>query len=222
MPSWVDLVTESSSLSALFSQMLHPTVRLLVWGGAVVLSQLLPFPFLFATCLFVSVIAGRRAPRRLGLLFRRTRWLIVSLLALFALATPGLYLAPELGAFSPTEEGLRLGFEHVLRLIVILSALALLLERTSVEILLAGLHGLMRPLEWLGQDRGRLALRLMLVLRYVEQAPPGRHWREWLDAGAADPELGPMSLRRHKLSVLDVAVLAGLTFLLLFLFGIAA
>lgn len=209
-------------LSVVYFQMLHPTVRLLVWGVSVVLSQLLPFPFLMAVCLTVSVLAVWRAPRRLALLFRRTRWLIASLLALFALATPGLYLVPGLGIYGPTEEGLRLGFEHVLRLMVVLSALALLLERTGVEILLTGLHGLARPLEWFGLDRGRLALRLILVLRYVEQAPPGRHWREWLDVGAGDAAIGSMNLRQSKLTALDIAVLVGLTFLVLLFFGMNA
>ena len=49
---------------------------------------------------------------------------------------------------------------------------------TGMEGLVAGLHGLTLPLSWLGLDRGRMAVRLMLVMQYVEQAPPGRHWRE--------------------------------------------
>lgn len=202
--------------------MLHPIVRLLAWGVAVVLVQRLPAFWLALACAAFSVIAAWRAARRFGLLLERSRWLFVSLLALFALATPGVYLLPALGSLGPTEEGLRLGLEHALRLLVLLAALALLLEMTGVEGLLAGLHGLMRPLAWLGLDRGRVALRLLLVLNYVEQAPPGRHWRAWLEDAGRDKTLGVLHLRRERFAPLDYAVLAGLTFAILAFFGNAA
>ncbi len=195
--------------------MLHPTVRLLAWGMAVVFSQLLPLALLAPLCATVTGLAMWRAGRHLTLLLLRTRWLILALLVLFAFATPGVYVQPALGAFGPSEEGLRLGFEHALRLLVALSALALLLQLNDMDDLLAGLHGLLWPLEWLGLDRGRVALRLMLVLRYVEQAPPEQHWRAWLEGPAGAEQAEVLNLRRHRLTVLDVAVLAGLTFILL-------
>ncbi|MBM3390798.1 MAG: hypothetical protein FJY34_02305 [Betaproteobacteria bacterium] len=195
--------------------MLHPTVRLLAWAAAVVFSQLLPLAMLVPVCAAVTGLAMWRAGRHLTLLLRRTRWLILALLLLFAFATPGVYVLPALGAFGPSEEGMRLGLEHALRLLVVLSALALLLQLNDMDGLLSGLHGLLWPLEWLGLDRGRVALRLMLVLRYVEQAPPGQHWRAWLEGPVGAERIGVLSLRRHRLTALDVAVLAGLTFLLL-------
>jgi len=195
--------------------MLHPTVRLLVWGAAVVVSQLLPLDVLLPLCVAVTGLAMWRTGRRLALLLRRTRWLILALVGLFALATPGVYVLPALGAFGPSEEGLWLGLEHALRLLVVLSALALLLELNDMDSLLAGLHGLLRPFEWLGLDRGRVALRLMLVLRYVEQAPPGQHWRAWLEGPPGAEQTEVLHLRRHRLTGLDVAVLTGLTFILL-------
>lgn len=195
--------------------MLHPTVRLLAWAAAVVLSQSLRFDVLLPLCVAVTALATWRAGRRLALLLRRTRWLILALLVLFALATPGVYVLPALGAFGPSQEGLWLGLEHALRLLVVLSALALLLELNDLDTLLAGLHGLLRSLEWTGLDRGRVALRLMLVLRYVEQAPPGQHWRAWLEEPFDAEPAEAMHLRRHRLTGLDVAVLAGLTSLLL-------
>jgi len=195
--------------------MLHPTVRLLAWGAAVVLSQLLPFALLLTSCAAVTGLAMWRAGQRLALLLLRVRWLILALLALFAFATPGVYVLPALGGFGPSEEGLRLGLEHALRLLVVVSALALLLQLNDIEDLLAGLHGLLWPFEWLGLDRGRVAIRLMLVLRYVEQAPPGLHWRAWLEGPSGTEQAEVLSLRRHKLTAFDVAVLAGLTFILL-------
>jgi len=192
--------------------MLHPSVRLLAWGEGVMFSLLLPIFWLALASALVIALAAGFARARLGLLLRRVRWLIVSLLLLFALATPGVYLLPVLGGLSPTGEGLRLGVEHALRLLVVLAALALLLESTGVEGLLSGLHGLMRPLACLGIDRSRVAVRLMLVLRYAEQAPPGRHWRRWLEEGQALRGPDRLRIQRQRLTGADVAVLAVLTF----------
>ena len=192
--------------------MLHPTVRLIVWCALAALVQWLPLTALSLACAAALAAAIGLAAERLSLLLKRTRWLMLALLLLFAFATPGVYLLPSLGSLGPTEEGIRLGFEHLLRLLFVLSTLAVLLQITGVEGLVAGLHGLILPLAWLGLDRGRVALRLMLVLHYVEQAPAGLNWREWL--GPAAEEGGPQRfvLRRERLGAVDFAVLAGLTF----------
>ena len=175
-------------------------------------SQLLPLIWLGLASAIVIALAAGFARARLGLLLRRARLLIVSLLLLFALATPGVYLLPALGGLSPTVEGFRLGAEHVLRLLVMLAALALLLESTGVEGLLSGLHGLMGPLAFLGIDRSRIAVRLMLVLHYIEQAPPGRRWRQWLEEGQTVRGPERLGILRQRLTAADLAVLGGLTF----------
>ena len=103
--------------------MLHPTVRLIVWGAMAALVQWLPLLGLSLACAAALAAAAWLAPKRLGLLLHRTRWLIVSLVLLFALATPGVYLLPSLGSLSPTDEGLRLGFEHLMRLLFVLASI---------------------------------------------------------------------------------------------------
>lgn len=202
--------------------MLHPTVRLIVWGVMAALIQALPFPGLASACAAALIAAAGLAPRRLALLMKRTRWLAVSLVLLFSLATPGIYLLPSLGSLGPTLEGLLLGGEHLLRLLFVLASLAVLLQITGVEGLVAGLHGILGPLAWIGLDRGRLALRLLLVMQYVEQAPPGRHWREWLQDYPAEGE--PIMVRWHvsPFGPADIAVLAGLTLAAAILIGAAA
>ncbi|HNQ58119.1 MAG: hypothetical protein LC123_00970 [Burkholderiales bacterium] len=202
--------------------MLHPTVRLLAWGVAAALVHWLSLTGLALACAAALAASVWLARPRLLLLLKRTRWLILTLLTLFALTTPGIYLLPVLGDLGPTEEGLRLGLEHLLRLVFVLASLALLLQSTAVDELVAGVHDLIRPLSWLGLDRGRVALRLMLVLHYVERAPPGRHWREWL-RGESD-EGAPLTLRLQvrSLAAADFAVLAGLTFAVAAFIGIAS
>ena len=202
--------------------MLHPTVRLVFWGVMATIVQWLPLPGLSLACVAALAVGVWLAPRRLGLLLKRTRWLIVSLVLLFALATPGVYLLPSLGSLGPTEEGMQLGFEHLLRLLFVLASLAVLLQVTGVEGLVAGLHGLIWPLSWLGLDRSRVAVRLMLVMHYVEQSPPGRHWQEWLQGKLAEGETVRLRLQAEPLGVVDFAVLAGLTLALLAFIGAAS
>ncbi len=211
-----------SSVKLLRVPMLHPTIRLVTWGVAAALVQWLPPSGLLLACAAALAAGAWRAQRRLGLLLKRTRWLIVSLVLLFALATPGVYLLPTLGSLSPTEEGLRLGLEHLLRLLFVLASLAVLLEMTGVEGLVVGLHGLILPLSWLGLNRGRVAVRLMLVMHYVEASHPGRHWREWLRGNAADGAAFKLCLQVPSFGVADFAVLAGLTFVVAAFIGVAS
>ena len=167
-----------------------------------------------------ALIAGVSfAPGRLRLLLKRTRWLIASLVLLFALATPGVYILPALGGYGPTAEGLWLGLEHLMRLLFVLATLSVLLQLTGVEGLVAGLHGVILPLAWLGLDRGRLSVRLMLVMQYVEKSPPGRHWRDWLESPGSKPAFGQICLHKTRFTPTDYAVLAGLTFGILALIG---
>jgi len=192
--------------------MLHATVRLIVWSAMAALAQWLPLAALSLACVAALAAATWLAPARLSQLLRRTRWLMLALVLVFALATPGIYLLPALGGLGPTEEGMRLVSEHLLRLLFVLSSLTVLLQVTGVEGLVSALHGLIWPLSLLGLDRRRVALRLMLVMHYVEQAPPGLHWREWLQGAAGAGEPRRFILQAEPLRAADIAVLAGLTF----------
>ena len=61
----------------------------------------------------------------------------------------------------------------------------------------------------------RLALRLLLVLRYVEASPRGHgrpQWRDWLMVGSDEEESGAeevVVLDRERLGVLDASVALG-------------
>lgn len=164
---------------------LHPATLLWCWLCAVLALQWLPWWWLLWLSLPLSVWVMLAARRRYSQLLRRSRWLLLSILILFAWATPGLALPGLAGQLGLTDTGIELAATHSLRLVLLLMLLALLLERLGVTALVAGLHGLLAPL---GQHprRSQLALRLMLVLEYVEQGRqlqqqaelPG--WRYWL------------------------------------------
>ncbi len=117
-------------------------------------------------------VARQRALR----LLRRVRVLLAVLVILFAFFTPGEALLPFPGSAGPTVEGLVMAATHVLRLVVVVTLVALLLEMVDERTLVSGLMGLAMPLAVFGLSVERLAVRTLLVFRYVESAPVGG-WR---------------------------------------------
>ena len=102
-------------------------------------------------------------------LVRRTRWIMLSLLLIYAYSTPGQALPESLGAFGPTREGLADGVLQLVRLLAALAGLAILL-RLHRQQLISGLYTLFAPLQWLELSRERFAVRLALTLHYAEVA----------------------------------------------------
>lgn len=191
--------------------MLHPGVRLVLWGVASGYSQSLQSLPLVTVTLAAALLAAAIARSRFLRLLQRARWLLLALALIFCWGTPGVYVLPELGWLGPTFEGFWLGATHVARLFVVLALLAVLLETTSLEDLVAGLFGLLRPLVCLGFDRERIAVRLMLVLHYVERRP-AKKLGDWLhplhDAESEQPDTIP--LVRRALATSDIGVLVAL------------
>lgn len=156
--------------------MLHPATRLVVWIALVAFSQLARGPALGGFGLVVMVLAGWFARRRAWRLLRRSRFLVLVLVVLFGCFTPGEAVMSALAGLAPTREGLALALLHGLRLVLVVLLVALLLETTGEHALVAGLITLASPLAGLGLSVERLAVRVLLVLRYVE-TPPAGGWR---------------------------------------------
>jgi len=65
---------------------------------------------------------------------------------------------------------------------------------------------------------GALALRLMLVLRFVDASPRGQgpvHWKDWLRDDEHGVELQPIVLMRERLGARDVVVALGVLLVVL-------
>lgn len=157
---------------------LHPASLILIWlGFALCLPWLRPADLAVATVLMVLALG--RSPIFYKLL-RRTRWLLLSLIMVYAFATPGEPLVPSFDQYSPSREGLLGGGLQALRLAALLAGLAALLTAVSRERFLAGLYFLLRPLVRLRVDIDRVAARIWLTLHYAEQKSLGapREWRE--------------------------------------------
>lgn len=154
---------------------------------------------------FPVVIAVAFVPRRFLPLVKRLRWLILTLVAVFALATPGVFLEGILGSLGLTHDGLAAAGDHLLRLLGTLALLALLLECLPIPRLVAGMHALAGPFGWAGFDRKRAAARLLLVLQYVEGGRTAAGWRHWMDPDGGTADETALSFPRIAAGPLDVA-----------------
>lgn len=160
----------------------HPAVQILTWCvlvGILQLVLLLPLLILGGVILLLSLALSKT---KLIQILRRTRWIMFSLLLVYAYSTPGQPLLDALGMFSPSREGLIDGVLQLIRLLAALAALAVLLDRLHRQQLIAGLYALFAPMQWLGVSRERLAVRLALTLHYAEAAMLRSGTHTWQDS----------------------------------------
>lgn len=149
---------------------LHSAARILLWCGWAVGVEVVSLRILIMLAV-VSATAFVFARFRRGAwrILRRSRWLMLVLMLTYAYTMPGDALLPTWGAWSPTFEGVSAGAVRILRIGLMLIALAILLASTPRDRLIYGLYVLARPLTLLGFDRRAFAVRLGLTLEYIEQ-----------------------------------------------------
>ena len=176
---------------------MHPASLIMIWlAFALCLPWLRTADLSVMAALFFIPLLIRRSPEFLKLL-RRTRWLMISLILVYAFATPGVAVLPLLGAYSPSREGLLSGGLQALRLAALLAGLAVLLAAMPRNRILAGLYFLLRPLARMGVDVDRVAARIWLTLHYAEQTKPGRsgEWRTCLRSALAGGDDARQTIR---------------------------
>ncbi len=191
----------------------HPATVLLSWGAAVIVLQSLSATGLGWAAVVLLPLPLVQARQRTAVLARRARWLLLSIGVMFALATPGERLPGVVGDLGVTYDGLALGAEHLLRLMLLLATLALLHERLGTAGMMSGLHWLLAPLAGWQTLRERIVVRLLLILDYVETAPTGI-WQTWLSADLQSPDridLVVAPLRAKDWAVLMLLALLGLS-----------
>jgi len=147
---------------------IHPAAQILTWCFLVAAIQVLNLAALFAAAVPVLLFALALSRHKFVQLLRRTRWVMLSLLLIYAFSTPGEPLFEVLGVFSPSREGSVDGVLQLTRLLAALAGLAILLDRLHRQALIAGLYTLFAPLRWIGLSRDRVAVRLALTLHYAE------------------------------------------------------
>ncbi|WP_332672374.1 CbiQ family ECF transporter T component [Aromatoleum sp.] len=166
--------------------------------------QALSGPALALAVLGCALAARILAPSRTRRLLKRVRFLLIAIVVFFAWFTPGEALLVAIPVISPSSEGVMFAMQHAGRLLGVVCCVAILLERLSVSRLVTGLYALLRPFEAVGLPARGLAVRLLLVMQYVESASP-RGWRDWLD-DESDSELQTIQLGRERLGMMEAGI----------------
>lgn len=207
----------------LAQQGLHPALQITLWCLLVAYMQRLELIPLCVVAGVLLLLGALLAGRKLLQLLRRTRWIMLSLLLIYAYSTPGQAMFEVLGSCSPVREGLADGAMQLLRLLAALASLAILLDRLQRQALIAGLYSLFAPLALCGLSRERCAIRLALTLHYAEVAMLRSHARSharWQDALQDlflphNEEPHPIVLPAYRMGARDVLVLMVLGLLVL-------
>lgn len=148
---------------------MHPAVKILVYLIVLLTLNLLNdsvFWLFFIVAIFFAYFLQNKI---FVLRCLRLKWLILSILIVYAFGTPGEYLTNTPWQYLPTKEGLYLGFLQSARLLLALSLLSILFYQTKTTQLMLGFYTLLSPLRSLKIDASRFVVRLMLTLDYVDQ-----------------------------------------------------
>lgn len=161
----------------------HPVTQITIWICLAIVVQTLPSAFLPLLAATLGGIAFKAHPLRLIALLRRTRWVLISLLVIYAFFTPGVALWSLPYLPNPTQEGLLDGLIQLSRLVCMLAGLSILLTLLSLEQLVSGLYALCYPMRYVGVSRERIAVRMALTLRYAEKAmqDTAKDWRSGIE-----------------------------------------
>lgn len=189
----------------------HPAVPILVWIMLALLVQRWQGFVLLVACVVLILLALWLCAAQMRSLIKRTRWILIVLLFIYAYTTPGGAVFPQFGILSPTWEGLSDGTTQLGRLLSVLAGLAILLTLLPQTSLISGLYSLMYPLRWFGLSRERFAVRLALTLENAESAmrDTASDWRNTINDALKPITSGAshIELEVHAFTLVDASVL---------------
>jgi len=161
----------------------HPVTQITIWICLAIVVQALQSAFLPVLAVVLGGAAFKAHPLRMLSLLRRTRWILLSLLVIYAFLTPGTALWSISYIPNPTQEGLLDGLMQLSRLVCVLAGLSILLTSLSQARLISGIYVLLYPLRYVGVSRERIAVRLALTLHYAERAmqETAKDWRSSIE-----------------------------------------
>ena len=157
---------------------LHPSVALCVWLLALLavqgVSESGAVPAVLAVAIGTFVAGGEGVARRALHLIWRSRWLLLTLAVVFSWGVPGEAFGGW--AWGPSQEGVLTATLHVFRLIMSLVLVAGLLSSLPDVELIAAIYVLCAPLRRFGRGFEQGLVRVLLVLRLIDEGP-ARDWR---------------------------------------------
>ncbi len=186
---------------------MHGGLLIFLWLGAVALMQRLPPHWLGWLILLLGLACMVFARARAIRLVRRVRMLLLAIIVLFAWFTPGTRVWVDFPSVSPTLEGSMLAFEHAGRVVAVVLCVALLMQHLSASRLVGALYALLQPFERVGLPAGRIAVRTLLVLEFVEGKGSGG-WKKWLTSSNDETTLEPVHMPVEPFQARDWVILA--------------
>jgi energy-coupling factor transporter transmembrane protein EcfT len=183
---------------------MHSGLLILLWAFVVVVLQALSGKSLTAALLVCALGAGFLARDRCRRLLKRVRFLMLAIAIFFIGFTPGEALLSSWPGLSPSREGAVLAAEHAARLLGVVFCVAILIERLPVDRLVSGLYALLRPFELVGVPARGLAVRLLLVMHYVE-SETARDWKACLE-DRDDGAFHVIRIERERLALRDLGI----------------
>ena len=197
----------------------HPVAQIYLWTCLLVAVQMLQGQKLFLIGGVLLLITIACCASRFFTLLRRTRWILISLFLIYAYASTGNPIWPDMGAFSPVDIGITNGLQQITRLLTILAGLTILLVSLSQAELVSGMYTMLNPLRYVGLSRERIAVRLALTLQYAESAvlKKADNWQAMLVQSLRPDEssAGVIELSVTKLTLYDWLLLVTSTALIL-------
>lgn len=163
---------------------MHPVIKVAGLAALAVGLATAELPPLILATILLMILAG--VSRAVRPVFidppRRLKWLLLSVLGLYAFLLPGEPLVAGWERYSPSIAGVREGLLRCWMLLLMAGAARWLMAVTPREQIMGALYWIGRPLERLGLDSARFCLRLVLTLEYAltfrHQAPVARAYDE--------------------------------------------
>jgi energy-coupling factor transporter transmembrane protein EcfT len=171
-----------------------------------------------AALLLALPLAGRGSLVCWRRLMMRMRWLMLTLIVILGWSVAGEPLWAPGFVPPPSVEGLQDAMTQLLRLSLVLAAVAILVSTTPLPVLMAGCRSLLLPLSVLGLNVDRAVVRLSLVLQLSESAPQ-TGWRDWLATPPEEVTMrrvelpSPEPVWQDRLALAASAVLLGMAYL---------
>lgn len=183
----------------------HPLSRLAAWLAlAASLPQL--SRALLLLCAALLLLAASRQPAEMLAALRRTRWLFISIIAIYTFTKPAL----DAYSFGASWAGFVHGLEQVVRLAILIGALVWLFPKSARDELLYAIYLLLLPLRVVGVDAERVAVRLGLTMQLALDSPRGG-LTELLTLSGQQVIPAAIVLARAPFSIVDALILLALT-----------
>jgi len=128
----------------------------------------LPSSISLIVCTFIFFIAILLEQAKFLQRCIKLQWLLISILIVYAITTPGEYLIIYDEVLVVTKEGISMAFIQIAKIIMAIACLHILFYHTSINQLIGGLCQLLYPIQMIGFNIERFAVRLFLTLHYVD------------------------------------------------------